>query len=122
DCQVFNDKGEKVNREVPRIVWTDKVEFTADDILAQPAVGKTIKRVQAEGYLRKVLAEGALSTKEILRHGVAMWFSGKTLQRARERIGVTAKEERVGDQNRWFWELSKAQGAAPEPPKERLAS
>ncbi len=92
---------------MPHGVWeSDPVTIQVDDILSalskRPGPTPDVRDGAAE-WLRVELASGPRPSKELLKAGAAEGHSKRTLQRAKETLGVIAKKTRFD--GHWTWEL-----------------
>lgn len=99
-----------------RIVWEGPTRHSANDLLATPRteddvdVEETSALAGAEQFLRDVLADGDLWVKEVKDEAKAAEVKWRTVERAKNRLGVEAvKVGRPGDTDQgWKWHLPKA--------------
>jgi energy-coupling factor transporter ATP-binding protein EcfA2 len=93
--------------ETSRVTWeAGRVTVTADEALAPAQASEERTEVaEAADWLRGVIAGGAIEAKDVLRFGEAQGFNGRTVQRARERIGAISKREGFGKGSRVVWTL-----------------
>lgn len=112
-----------------RVVWGERLEGTAADLLAPaaPARGEreTIpgrpKGIElAEQFLRERLALGTCSSNVLKAEAEAAGIKWKMLDAASDRIGVLKRKD--GFQGKWYWTLrappKDAAATAPEPEAE----
>lgn len=91
--------------ETSRIVWgEDAVETTADDALMEPMDGEERSALEeAVEFLRETLAEGPMSAKTIRSDSETAGHSWRTVQRAKQALGVVI--EKSGMRGGWQWRL-----------------
>lgn len=96
----------------PHIVWQGAVDVNADDALAAHSVGrgrKSEEQVEAQKFLRELLADGKPIAKAvIIEKGAAYGFSEKQIRTAKENLNIQA--EKIAFDGGWSWKL-------PKPPK-----
>ncbi len=82
--------------------WLGEVSVTADDLAAEPDdLDARTALEEAKDFLREVLANGRVPSKELNEQAEQLGISERTLRRARSDLGVTA--EQVG--NQWYASL-----------------
>lgn len=89
-------RGEKV----PSVEWAGKCELTADDLL-KTRKGSLSSLDQAIDFLRSELKDDAKPASEMLALAEKRGIAKRTLDRARDEIGVEAHKESDG----WWWEF-----------------
>ncbi len=105
--------------EVSRVKWGEASDLTADDIVSRPvgSGGPTAdKRDRAEDFLRRELAAGPVSAKQLEGHADAEDIRRGTLNKAADRLGVRKAKE--GFAGGWVWSLptSDTEDSLPEDP------
>lgn len=97
-----------VNKDIVAsyIVWDDvPVTITANEALA--ATAENAKNGSAIGkaveFLRDELADGAMLVTDVKEHAEARGIAARTLDRARQRLGVESVKH--GFQGKWMWRL-----------------
>lgn len=103
--------------------WTGESTLTAGAILAPESADGGGRRDQAADFLRDVLADGPMPSKEIDQERRAAGISEATLNRAKTSLGVRAY--RLGEAGRrgggqWVWELPQEIKAIKSVSKEDL--
>jgi len=91
-----------------KLNWEDtQFEAKADDILAETLEppGATREAVQ---WLRELLADGPVRSKEVEGLAKQEKISWTTLKRAKGRLEVESYHEGCGEKSRWYWKLPKA--------------
>ena len=74
-------------------------------LLAGPPLDRQERR-EADGWLREMLADGPVLSRDIQRAGDAAGFSWRTLWRASKRLGVeTERMGGLGAAGKWYWRL-----------------
>jgi hypothetical protein len=90
--------------ETNRIVWDGTTDLTADDLTAEPTADEDKSAVdEAADFLRQVLADGPLPSKEVERQAHEVRISMPALKRGRRHLKIKAK--RTGDE--WTMSLPK---------------
>jgi len=95
------------------LAWDpDPVQMTADQALARRAAdtGQRTERDEAADFLRGVLADGPVPSKEIDSQAREEGISIATLRRAKKQMGVLAEKVGYMNTSRWEWRLPR-QGA-----------
>jgi putative DNA primase/helicase len=91
------------------------VNLSAEALLAMPtSVEDRKERKDAEDFLRDLLADGPLWSKDVFKAGEENGFSESTLNRAKTRLEIDAtKFGRPGEKGaRWYWQLKTTATAA----------
>ena len=103
--------------ETTRVLWGDRIEGSARDILADvESSGDDDQRSEFEeacDFLRDTLRHGTVPTKQIKADADGAGLSWATVRRAQKAIGVVAVKEggRLGNEKQqWVWRLA-AEGA-----------
>lgn len=95
--------------ETSRVVWDGVIEMTADELVA--AQGKpgpdAYARSEAADFLRDILADGPVASKEVDQAAARTGISDRTLRRAKEELGVTAQKSKAKDGH---WDLAMDKG------------
>lgn len=96
--------------ETSRVVWSaDPVTMTADEALTAARSGREQRAApqsdEAYAWLAQVLAKGPVPTVEIQQRARADGVSWRTVERAKDRLGVRSRRHGFGDAGRWAWEL-----------------
>lgn len=89
---------------VGRVVWTGTLPLVADDLVRPPAAPRAATPAQdaAEAWLETALADGWRPACDLYNEAGAEGISKRTLQRAKDRLGVAA-EKRDGFDGGWSW-------------------
>ncbi len=96
-----------------RVAWLGSSSHTAQSILAMPeGQGERDAVSQAAEVLGSILADGPLEAKEVRRQARQAGVSDRTIDRAKELVGVKASKEGFGKEGRWLWSIERQ-------PKER---
>jgi hypothetical protein len=104
------------------VAWdSSPVQLSADAVLgeAQQNRGRIRKREQAKAWLKEMLMDEPLPATEIKRQAEADGFSARTIERAKEALGVVAQRHGFGKDGQWLWELP--DHSVPTPPPENVA-
>jgi len=99
----------------PCVEWAGVVVATADDALAEQTGNKAGKLEAAEDFLQLILADGPVSEREI-RKRAGEKHRWRTLQRAKEKLGIVSKK--IDFDREWCWQLPGC--GAPEDPDHEL--
>jgi putative DNA primase/helicase len=92
----------------PFIVFdAEPVDITATEAMeAANTAGANISvREEAEDFLRERLAAGPVKTADIEEEARANLISKRTLERAKQRLGIVARKEKGTMGGAWLWEL-----------------
>lgn len=93
-----------------RIVWEGVSTHTADGLLAIPVSQEERSALEdAEDFLRDMLAESPVDSKEILKEARNAGVSEKTLHRAKKTLGVRSQKLGFGRDGVWVWALKDGQ-------------
>ena len=106
-----------------RIVWDrEPVAITANEALTADAAGVNRSvREEAAGWLRELLADGALPAKQVRSEADAAGHSWATVKRAKQAGRIEHfREGGTADKGRWFWSLP-AENSLTGSPKPYLA-
>lgn len=96
--------------EPARVSWEKApVEMSADDALAAETTDRRkpgpdaeeLKR--AETWLLEILSDGPVESERIKKEGRAEGFAWRTLQRAKNDLGVKARRQGFGADGKWVW-------------------
>jgi hypothetical protein len=81
---------------VAQVVWEGPTKHKAADLLRLPAAEdpEAPARAEAEEFLRELLADGAMRTKDLQREAREAGIAWRTVERAKAALGVVS--ERVG--------------------------
>lgn len=97
--------------ELPFVRWSDQpVTTTADDAMswashAADDNGHSSARDDAAEWLRTLLADGPMPAGEVKGAAKDDGIAPRTLDRAKQALGVVARREGFGRGGRWVWEL-----------------
>jgi len=91
--------------ETSRVLWQPgAVTTTAQEAMAPQEIGEERGDLDdAKDFLRNLLAEGPVPTKQIQKDAEGAGYAWRTIQRAKKLLGVTAKKE--GMKEGWSWRL-----------------
>ncbi|EQD79375.1 AAA ATPase [mine drainage metagenome] len=96
----------------PRVEFeAEPVNIRADDALAAP--GDDEGADDPGSFLRELLADGAMSARDVQKEARGFGLTDKQLRSARERLGI--KPRKTGMDTGWMWELPAED--APKMPK-----
>jgi hypothetical protein len=91
--------------ETSRVMWDSApVKITADEAMQAGTAKHASALAEAKDWLQHKLAEGPLPAREVSAAGAAVGISPKTLQRAREALGIVIKKG-SGPKGIWRWRL-----------------
>jgi hypothetical protein len=96
-----------------RIEWRGQCDYTSQDLLASPAAQQR-KLGEAMEFLTDLLANGPVRQKEIERKAIAEGIAVRTLERARETLGVISKRKGWGPGSACYWRLPDPEDASGE--------
>ncbi len=89
-----------------RVLWGEAIDGTARELLADAETQPDEQhgeRAGAAAWLREVLAQGPVSSRQIKTDCDGAGFSWRTIQRAQKALGIVAKKE--GMKGGWVWRL-----------------
>ena len=87
----------------PHMEWLGEADVTADELCLPTGREDGPARPASDEWLKAALAGGPREVKELRAEGEAAGFCGRTLERAKKRLGVVAKQVRCDERNVWFW-------------------
>jgi hypothetical protein len=93
------------------VAWEpEPVQMTADDALVAELADANdqTERQEAVDWLREVLADGPLATKDVQRAAGEAGHSWATVRRAKGPAGVEVWKQGFGDEGRWVWGLRRS--------------
>lgn len=86
---------------VPRVRWDGLSPLTVNDLAAASKAGSPAPREGAVEFLRKFLKHGPRKAAEIKEAAAEAGFTERTLNRAKQRLGIDSSQKR----REWWWEL-----------------
>jgi putative DNA primase/helicase len=92
----------------PYVKWEDTpVQMSADEAVAAMAGGIEARcaRDEAKEFLLELLAEGPVPQKEIKIAAEGAGLGYRTVQRAKDSLGIKARREDFDGTHRWIWRL-----------------
>lgn len=91
-----------------RLVWDTApvADVDVDALLSGPAPDRQ-DRHDAEAWLRDLLADGPLRSREIQRAARETGLAWRTIERAKHRLDVEATRIGYGTTGQWYWRLPK---------------
>jgi hypothetical protein len=89
------------DQTLPILKWLGPTDLTAEDLLSTPGHDRPSALNEAIDFLRDYLDDGQEPAEGVKTAASARSISGRTLDRAKDKIGVIAKKRG----NRWFWTL-----------------
>lgn len=94
--------------EATHAVWEGVIEGTAREILGEVEHdddGEGGAKIDAEQFLRDLLADGPLPTRQIKADVDGAGYAWATIRRAQKSLGVEAIREGFGKNGTWAWRL-----------------
>lgn len=92
------------DEDVPHVVWLGQSERTADQMFEAQTQDSRVVRAEAEGFLRKFLADGSKPMKEVQEAAQAQCISERALRRAKKALDIESHKDGKSD-GPWIWEL-----------------
>lgn len=92
-----------------RTAWGNAVEGSARDLLAEAETAPDDAGQDAASFLRGLLADGAMPTKEVFREAQGAGYSRDQMKRAKAKTGAVA--EKHGMTGGWSWRLPAPEGS-----------
>jgi hypothetical protein len=89
-----------------RVMWEkDKITINADEAFSQGArdYSEHATIEEAKDFLREMLANGAIKTKDVLKESKSAGISEATLKRAKTDLKIKATHD--GYQGPWYWQM-----------------
>jgi putative DNA primase/helicase len=108
--------------ETSRINWGDAVEGAARELLAEAEGDPDDGGKDAASFLRDLLADGSMPTKNVRRHADDAGYPWRTVQRAMRRAGVESRRGGFGKPAMWGLATSRATVAPVAPRSESGAN
>ena len=102
-----------VTINAPYIKWKGPVTITADEALATAGMKPTAVDLAAT-FLEDILANGPQPSKAIRERGEAAGHAWKTLNRAKNELGIEAELRGFGKDGHWTWRLPDSEAAKPD--------
>lgn len=93
--------------QTTRVVWGEKVEGSARDILGAveaPQTEETSEEEDAARFLRDLLAAGPVPVKQVKADVFGAGYAWRTIERAKKVVGVDAVK--LGMKEGWVWKLA----------------
>ena len=81
--------------------WCGEVDITIDELLSGRKQAPESQATKAKRLIESALAHGAVPANDIFKLAEEQGISAKTLNRAKETLGVIS----IKRQGRWFWEI-----------------
>jgi len=114
--EVENDGGKEMV-EVPYVVWLEKTDKSAQDVVIDGKEKTKTATEMAQDWLKEYLGEsgGSAWFQNIIKDGAELGYDKRTLQRAGGKLGV--KVVHIGKQTQWVMKGGNQQpeDTAPEP-------
>lgn len=89
---------------VPQIEWRGESDYTADDLLASPKQNEG-RLAEAMMFLTETLAKGSVEQKIVKQRAVVGGMAYRTVERAKELLGVVSEREGWGPGSQCLWRL-----------------
>jgi RecA-family ATPase len=96
-----------------RIEWRGECEYTGKDLLAATGKDQT-KRDQAREFLVEALASGPVEQAIIQQRAAEMAIAYRTIERAKQLLGIVSRREGFGPGSIVYWELPTAEASASD--------
>jgi putative DNA primase/helicase len=85
--------------------YAGTVEGVDADAVLSPASEERGERQDANDFLRELLADGEVASKDIMKAAEANGVSRATLFRSKRQLGIVARRVGFGKQGTWYWSL-----------------
>ncbi len=102
---------------VPQIEWRGECDYTADDLLTSPKQNAA-RLAEAMMFLTEALSEGPVEQRIIKQQAVVGGMAYRTVERAKEVLGVVSEREGWGPGSRCLWQLPFEENPVEEVPDE----
>jgi DNA polymerase bacteriophage-type len=109
---VFTDEkvgfDDELNKEIrgAKIVWTDRVEITANEALDAAGGGQAARaKKEAKEFLEDMLSGGPVASEELFEMAKQQGISRSTLRRAQKDLKIKPKKGAGSTAGSWTWEL-----------------
>jgi hypothetical protein len=90
-----------------KIEWRGECDYEAEDLLTRSKEGSAgSRRAEAESFLRELLADGPVAQKEVQAKATAAGFAMRTVERAKDALGVRSQRRGFGPGSSCLWELA----------------
>ncbi|MDR3416168.1 MAG: AAA family ATPase [Nevskia sp.] len=100
----------------PRLEWEPQaVALSADEALTARSDERHSEQAEAAEWLRELLSEGAMSTRQLRLEAAGAGIAWRTLHRARQAAGAVSSREGSGREATYIWRLKKMTPAARVP-------
>ena len=83
------------------VEWLGEVDMTAEELANGGTACDFSKTPEATGVILSLLADGAVSSKEIYARGKELGISERTMNKAKKKLSIKT----FRDRNNWFWAL-----------------
>jgi hypothetical protein len=103
-----------------RVDWKGESTLDAAELLSAPTDHEERSALsEAQEFLKEILADGPLPSKEVENEGRDAGIEPRTLKRAKQKFGVVSERHGgIGERGRWYWRLpdgfSDTKGTKPE--------
>lgn len=93
------------------VEWRGECDFTADDILSVPT--KNEGRLSAAmSFMASILEDGPVAQQKVKATAIEQGIALRTLDRAKEVLGVISTRQGFGPGGYWLWKLPKQEDSA----------
>jgi hypothetical protein len=99
----------KTDDDVVRVEWRGECDYTPEDLLGTPKQ-KGEKLEDAQAFLLKLLADGPVEQGTVKAKAAEAAIAYRTVERAKEMLGLRSKRKRWGPGSKCFWQLSDQNG------------
>ena len=89
------------DKTLPILRWLGSTDLTPEDLLSTPNFDRPSALNEAIDFLRDYLVDGPESAEKVKTAASASSIASRTLDRAKDKIGVITKKQG----KRWFWSL-----------------
>lgn len=86
-----------------KIEWRGECDYKPEDLLGTKSGDKKLEA--AEKFLVECLSNGPVEQAEVKLKAVASGFAWRTVERAKEDLGIRSLREGYGPGGRWLWTL-----------------
>ncbi len=103
-----------------RVDWKGESSLDAAALLSAPTDHEERSALsEAQEFLREVLANGSLPSKDVENEGRDASIEPRTLKRAKQKLGIISERQGgIGERGKWYWRLpaglSGTKGTKPE--------
>jgi DNA repair protein RadA/Sms len=91
-----------------RVEWRGECAYGPDDLLGPPRGRPPRKLDEAKALLLEVLSEGPAEQQALMARAAQAGIAWRTVERAKEDLGVVSAREGFGAGGKWLWQLPAA--------------